>query len=370
MFRVGSLFAGIGGICLGFLDAHRQYQVVFANECDAQACRTYRHNFAHPLIEGDIADVLYPERAGHERDGYAQRRMQLFAAPIDVLTAGFPCQPFSIAGARRGFDDDRGNVFWHIVTVLLEHATCHGQLPRVVFLENVKNLATHDRGQTWTTIKNALEQLGYTVHARVLNTMYYSDLPQNRERMYIVCFRDKDDAAHFVWPQPLPVKTAQQRQEDIARIVDVAHIVHEKYYYTPEKHPHYFVPFHKDTPMHTPRVHLGEQVTEMHQFYQVRRGMYVRKNKRNVCPTLTANMGTGGHNVPIVRTLHGIRKLTPEETLMIQGFPIGERYFLPTTRGKPLANNAVYKQAGNAVSVPVVSRLASAIWDACTRATP
>ncbi|MBU6146534.1 MAG: DNA cytosine methyltransferase, partial [Paenibacillaceae bacterium] len=186
----------------------------------------------------------------------------------------------------------------------------------------------------------------------------------------IVCFRDKDDAAHFVWPQPLPVKTAQQRQEDIARIVDVAHIVHEKYYYTPEKHPHYFVPFHKDTPMHTPRVHLGEQVTEMNQFYQVRRGMYVRKNKRNVCPTLTANMGTGGHNVPIVRTLHGIRKLTPEETLMIQGFPIGERYFLPTTRGKPLANNAVYKQAGNAVSVPVVSRLASAIWDACTRATP
>ena len=112
----------------------------------------------------------------------------------------------------------------------------------------------------------------------------------------------------------------------------------------------------------TERVNLEEQINEMYQFYQVRRGMYVRRNMSGVCPTLTANMGTGGYNVPLIRVNDGIRKITPEEAFKLQGFPIGNGYRLPHLyKNKPFADSHLYKQAGNAVSVPVIKFLAEQI---------
>lgn len=110
------------------------------------------------------------------------------------------------------------------------------------------------------------------------------------------------------------------------------------------------------------RINLDEQITEFYQFYQVRRGMYVRKNQSNVCPTLTANMGTGGHNVPLIRDNYGIRKLTPAETLRLQGFPVGEGYKMPEMyNGRKYSDSYLYKQAGNALSVPVIKLIATEI---------
>ena len=110
------------------------------------------------------------------------------------------------------------------------------------------------------------------------------------------------------------------------------------------------------------RINLEESIDEMYQFYQLRRGMYVRKNMSDVCPTLTANMGTGGHNVPLVKTPNGIRKLTPAEAFKLQGFPVGDGYKLPIEyKGRPYADSHLYKQAGNAVSVPVIKLIAEEI---------
>lgn len=136
---VGSLFSGVGGICLGFQQAG--FELAWANEIDEHSCATYRENFNHNLIEGDINEVELPKEK------------------IDVLTAGFPCQPFSIAGERKGFNDVRGNIFWSIINYIksLEY------FPRVLFLENVKNIKSHDNGNTFRTIKEEVEKLGYII---------------------------------------------------------------------------------------------------------------------------------------------------------------------------------------------------------------
>ena len=106
------------------------------------------------------------------------------------------------------------------------------------------------------------------------------------------------------------------------------------------------------------RINLDEQINEMYQFYQLRRGMYVRKNMSNVCPTLTANMGTGGHNVPLIKVNDGIRKLTPKEAFKLQGFPIDDGYKLPKIfENRKYPDSQLYKQAGNAVSVPIIKFL-------------
>ena len=137
----------------------------------------------------------------------------------------------------------------------------------------------------------------------------------------------------------------------------------EKYYYTKEKYPKYFM---SDDDFKLSgrdiKINLDEQIDEFYEFYQCRRGMYVRKNKSGVCPTLTANMGTGGHNVPLIKVKDGIRKLTPKETFKLQGFPVDDGYKLPTKiNGKNYPDSQLYKQAGNAVSVPVITLLANEI---------
>jgi DNA (cytosine-5)-methyltransferase 1 len=304
---MAGLFAGVGGIELGFKQAG--FLPVLANEIDKHAGVTYSLNHNHPLILRDIHDLQTQE-----------------IPKINLLTGGFPCQAFSVAGYRKGFKDPRGNVFWEIVRILDE------KKPSVVFLENVKNLKGHDGGKTFKVVVEALESLGYHVTYKVMNAAEYSRIPQNRERIYIVGFRKKKDYSNFEFP------TALNSTLDLAEFIDFDVKVDDNFYY-------------KDKYMSKA---LEKSITSQDTVYQWRR-QYVRENKSGLCPTLTANMGTGGHNVPLVLTSYGIRKLTPRECFNLMGFP--KTFKLPAD----LANSHLYKQAGNAVVVPVIKRIANQI---------
>ena len=378
-FKVGSLFAGVGGICLGFQNAknkNAKYKLLWANEIDEYACETYRTNFKHTLLEGDIKKILHPEyinnKDGEEYKKYIELHNKLLAEPVDVLNGGFPCQAFSIAGEQKGFEDERGNLFLNIID-LIEQLGKKFYKPRILFLENVKNLKSHDKGRTYEVIKSKLQESGYTIFEKVLNTMEYSNLPQNRERIYIIGFLNKADSEKFELFNDNNIDKYKKNISKKERIDMIKEIIdydlkkegNEKYYYTKEKYPKYFMneEEYKDSDK-TTRINLSEQIDELYEFYQCRRGMYVRKNKSGVCPTLTANMGTGGHNVPLIKVSDGIRKLTPKETYKLQGFPVDNGYLLPKTyKGKPYPDSQLYKQAGNAVSVPIIQLLASELLD-------
>lgn len=307
---MAGLFAGVGGIELGFKQAG--YLPVLANEIDKNAGITYALNHHHPLVLKDIHELETRE-----------------IPKINVLTGGFPCQAFSVAGYRKGFKDPRGNVFWEIVRILDE------KKPSVVFLENVKNLRGHDGGKTFKVVVDALEALGYSVTFKVMNAAEYSKVPQNRERIYIVGFRKKKDFLNFEFPEALNAPL------DLSDFIDFEAKVDDNFYYA-------------DKYMSKA---LEKSITSQDTVYQWRR-QYVRENKSGLCPTLTANMGTGGHNVPLVLTKHGIRKLTPRECFNLMGFP--KTFKLPAN----LANSHLYKQAGNAVVVPVIKRIATQILKA------
>lgn len=372
-YKVGSLFAGIGGICRGIesaKDGNDGFELIWANEIDEYASETYRINHNHTLLEGDINLVLDPTQAKENEEYYRKLNNRMLSEGIDILNGGFPCQAFSIAGYQKGFEDERGNLFLSIINTVKQIGERYGK-PRVLFLENVKNLQSHDKGNTYKVIKGAIEHEGYIVKSAVLNTMHYSDLPQNRERIYIICFRDKKDADKFTMFDHLvdfkKTFTKKQREDQIKSIIDYSKKAPEKYYYTKEKYPHYFLSEEEYNSLELgikrdERINIAEQIIEKYQFYQLRRGMYVRKNQSNVCPTLTANMGTGGHNVPLILDDYGIRKLTPAETLKLQGFPVGDGFDLPKEyKGKRYSDSYLYKQAGNAVSVPVIRLIASEI---------
>ena len=376
-YTVGSLFAGVGGICLGFQNAKTKnacYKLLWANEIDAYACATYRKNFKHKLLQGDIKLVLHPELSVHdiEKCYYEKLHEIILKEPVDILNGGFPCQAFSIAGEQKGFNDERGNLFLNIID-LIEMLGKKFYKPRVLFLENVKNLQSHDNGRTYKVIKEKLEACGYKIFEKVLNTMDYSDLPQNRERIYIIGLSNEKDIKLFnifdedVLADLRKNKNSEEKVSEIKKVInyDLTKNDAEKYYYTKKKYPSYFVSIDefKNSDKEN-RINLDEQISEKYQFYQCRRGMYVRKNKSGVCPTLTANMGTGGHNVPLIKVKDGIRKLTPTETFKLQGFPVGNGYELPEEfNGKKYPDSQLYKQAGNAVSVPVITILAEKILE-------
>lgn len=178
---VASLFAGIGGIELGFAQAG--FQILWAIEKDHKCCLTYRHNHKEiPLIEADICNV----------DPHS-------LSTVDVIAAGFPCQPFSIAGRQRGFCDNRGNLFYEVIRFV------QAIQPRVVFLENVQNLQEHDNGRTFITIHNALVESGYYIRYRVMRASEYGNVPQIRDRIYIVAFKDIADCDVFKFPDTIPL---------------------------------------------------------------------------------------------------------------------------------------------------------------------
>lgn len=316
VFKTIDLFAGVGGIRLGFEKAKNskaKFKTVFSNDFEAKCKNTFDLNFSEPkLTVGDIREIASSE-----------------IPHFDFLLAGFPCQAFSIAGYRQGFDDEkgRGNLFFDVHRIIKERN------PKGFLLENVKNLVSHDKGKTFSIIKQSLEELGYHLKYKVLNSKDYGNLPQNRERIYVVGFKNAKHWLRFQFPKQVSLTYSfRDLLED-----DVDDI----YYYN-------------DKPLY-PRI--KDHIISKSSVYQWRR-KYVRENKSGVCPTLTANMGTGGHNVPIIKVKKGIRKLTPRECFMLQGF--GKSFKIPTD----ISNSALYMQAGNSVTVPVIKRIANSILDA------
>lgn len=312
-YTVASFFGGVGGIDLGFEQTER-FETTYINEFDKNAQETISINFPQVKLDRrdihDVKDIEVPS--------------------TDVIVGGFPCQAFSIAGYRKGFEDDRGDLFFELLRIIKHH------MPKAIFIENVKNMVTHDDGNTFKVIREALTLNGYYIKWKVINAKDYGNIPQNRERIYIVGFKDKNAFESFNFPDSIELTNK------LDSVINFKEEVEERYYYT-EKSCSFFDK-------------LKDVIISQNSVYQWRR-QYVRENKSGVVPTLTANMGTGGHNVPLILSDTGIRKLTPRETFNVQGFP--KDFKLPE-----ISNGQLYKQAGNSVVVPVIKRIAQNISDA------
>ena len=301
------LFCGTGAFSYAFHQT-KKVNTIFANDMLDSSEEIFNLNNDIKLTKQSLIDI-------YDND----------IPKSDILTAGFPCQPFSIAGMQKGFDDDRSNVFWKILSIIKNNN------PKIVILENVKNLQSHDNGNTFKIIIENLEKLDYYVKYSVLNTSKITGIPQNRERIYIICFKDKNmfDNFHFDFPE-IELKSITTFLEKN---------IPDKYYYN------------NSTVIYNELQKNVVKHISTNTIYQYRR-YYVRENKNNVCPTLTANMGGGGHNVPIILDDKGIRKLTPRECFNLQGFP--NEYKLPS-----ISTNKLYSLSGNAVSIPVVALIAN-----------
>jgi DNA (cytosine-5)-methyltransferase 1 len=320
MLTVGSLFAGIGGFCNAF--SSEGFKVVWANELDSFAADTYRANHSTVnLYEKSIAQLSVL----HD---------QLKA--VDVITAGFPCQPFSIAGSKKGFDDPRGKVFFEIIRLLKEFGE---KRPKIIVLENVPGLLFHDKGATFSKITNSLQAAGYWFLPpscySILNTMTLTGIPQARDRLFMIALSwDYFDSFVFKFPTTQNIEPRAVRE-----FLDLNKKQDDSLYFDPESR--WGKLFEESMKEGNPD-----------SVYQLRR-YYVRENKSNAVFTLTANMGDGGHNVPTIRDEWGIRKFTPDECLRLQGFD-SNSFIFPTE----MSRTQRYRQIGNAVSVPVVRLIA------------
>tara|TARA_Y100000780_G_scaffold232569_1_gene266685 strand:+ start:30896 stop:31843 length:948 start_codon:yes stop_codon:yes gene_type:complete len=303
------LFAGTGGFTEALSSAN--FECVYTNDMIKESKEIYGLN--HPNDYYELKDI---------------NTVDIKAIPkFDMICGGFPCQPFSIAGKRKGFNDERSNVFWTLLKIIKYHK------PKIILFENVKNMKTHDKGNTYKIIKNNLEKLGYHIKEQILDTSKLTGIPHHRERIYIIGFIDKEKYNNFNFDFP------NKKNKDISKFLDDK--IDSIFYYN-DKSKIYSK--------------LKESVTKSifeNVVYQYRR-YYVRENKSSICPTLTANMGTGGHNVPIILDENGIRKLTPRECFNLQGFR--KTYKLPK-----VSNSKLYKLAGNAISVPIVKLIGNNI---------
>ena len=305
-YSVISLFSGVGGLDLGF--EQTGFKIIWANEIDKNTSITYKNNFDNILINKDIRKI---------KNNNIPR--------ANILIAGFPCQPFSIAGYRRGFNDKRGNLFWEIIRIIKKSS------PKIVMLENVKNLKNHNNGRTFKTIVNSLEKAGYNIIHKIISSKDFS-VPQNRERIFIIGFKYKKHLKIFEWPKK------EKNKVKINDVLEKNNKINEIYSYNNSK----WFPL------------LNEKSKD--RVLQIRR-LYVRENKNDVFPTLTANMGMGGHNVPIIwdKKHKLFRKITVREAFNIQGFP--KSFKLPQN----VSNSNLYKQSGNAVTVTIANNIARKI---------
>ena len=329
-YNVGSLFAGVGGICQAFKDI--SCNVLWANENDKNSCKTYKLNHLDTkLIETDVKELTAND-----------------VESVDILTAGFPCQPFSQAGHGRGFDDDRGKLFFDLIRLLKELK------PKAYLLENVKTLATHNDGKSFETVKDEIISAGYSFIPFVLKAHKYTEIPQGRERIYIVGFRNESE---YFYNKPVKVNSqmnfgntpcsasfkipaaSEIERKSVRDFLEDSTVLPGDYYTKPDSTIHQTV---------------RKDVVDENKVYQFRR-WYIRENKSNVCPTLTANMGSGGHNIPIILDGETPRRLTPKECFNLQGFP--ENFQLPDD----VPRGQLYKQSGNTVVVPMIRRIAEEI---------
>lgn len=298
MLKVIDLFAGIGGIRLGFEQAFNGVQCVFTSEINKYSIQTYVNNFDDINIYGDITKIDCKDIPDH-----------------DVLLAGFPCQPFSQAGLKKGFSDTRGTMFFEIEKILLS------KKPKAFFLENVKQLKNHDNGKTLDIMLQHLKKAGYTVHYKILAAKDFG-VPQNRERIYIVGFLDR--AINFKFPEPFGTQTR------VGQILEKR--VNQKYT-------------------------ISDKLWAGHQ----RRKIENKKNGKGFgyslfnqdspyTNTISARYYKDGSEILIEQQGKNPRKLTPREAARLQGFP--DTYLIPVSDAQ------AYRQFGNSVCVPVIRAIA------------
>lgn len=320
------LFAGIGGIRMGFDRAFgKNIETTFVCEWDEPAQKTYKANFKDKFdIAGDITQV------DEKKD----------IKPFDICLAGFPCQAFSMAGKHGGFNDNykgrcRGTLFQDVVRICEEHK------PKIIFCENVKGLTIHDHGNTFKVIKGAFEELGYKVFTQILNSKNFG-VPQNRERIYLVCFRNDIAPESFSFPK------GSEQTPCIRDILDTAPVP-PKYYLS-------------DVYVETLKRHKARHEAAGHGFG------YVIRSLDGISGTIVCGgMGREGNLIiddrphSMIPTTHikgkinsdNIRKMTPREWARLQGFP--EDFVLP------LSDVHLYKQFGNSVTVNVIEAIAKEI---------
>jgi DNA (cytosine-5)-methyltransferase 1 len=296
-FTFIDLFAGIGGIRLPFDELGAR--CVFSSEWDKHAQKTYAANYGH-VPHGDITQVK-------EQD----------IPPFDILLAGFPCQPFSNAGHRQGFEDTRGTLFFDICRIVDYHK------PAVLFLENVKGFRNHNKGKTFSVVQEMLQQLGYTVYHQVLNAKGFG-VPQNRERIYIIAFKEK---VPFFFPEPL------EKTVSVGDILETE--VSDKYTLSE-------------------RLWAGHQRRKQEHLNKGNGfGYSLFTDKSPYTSTISARYYKDGSEILIAQKDKNPRMLTPREAARLQGFP--DSYVIP------VSDTQAYKQFGNSVAVPVIRAIAQEI---------
>jgi len=305
------LFAGTGAFT--HVLNNNGFECVFANDKEPSSKKIYEANFPdHNYVLGDIINIDPESIPSH-----------------DILCGGFPCQPFSIAGKKKGFNDPRSNTFWKILEIIQYHK------PNIIILENVKNLKTHDSGNTFNIISDSLKNEGYYLKTNIIDTFEYSNIPHHRERVYILGFLDYEMYENFNLINPV--------MDNLPILYFLEDNIPDKYYYSNR-----YVIYDKVVEGVTKHINTNT-------LYQYRR-YYVRENMSGKCPTLTANMGSGGHNVPLLLDDKGIRKLIPRECFNLQGFP--STYILPK-----ISDSKLYKLVGNSISIPIVDYLIKKIFN-------
>jgi DNA (cytosine-5)-methyltransferase 1 len=298
--KVVSLFCGIGGFDKGFSDAG--FEIKWANDIDKYAVQTYRANWNNKIVCDDIYNIPINE-----------------IPDFDVLVGGFPCQPFSLMGGQKGFDDTRGTVFFRIAEIIKEKSA-KGKKPKAIILENVRNLYTHNNGKTFAKIKHVLEKkLKYKVFSDILNTADYG-IPQTRNRTYIVCFSNPN--AEFTWPSKINLKTTLQ---DL-----LEENVEEKYYLSDRIIP---TILSNGSGKYSARSEIDLKIA------------------RPLCATM-AKMHRACQDNYVTQS-GKIRKLTPRECARLQGF--SDDFIIP------VSNAQAYKQFGNAVTINVTHAIAKEV---------
>ena len=311
--RVAEFFAGVGGFRAAFQHLP-SFKFVFANDLDRTCKVTYDANFSEPsMTVKDIHDIV-PEEL----------------PDFDMMVGGFPCQSFSSIGKRKGVTEVRGRLFYELLRII------DAKKPKVLLFENVKNLVFMDKGIIFRSMVQELKTRGFHVHFQVMDTCVHSNVPQHRERVFIVAYRN-DREKCFKFPAaipggPNPVADFLENPADIPPL----------FIYTPEKNP-------KSYDM------MKEAMTVPYHFYALWSCTQLRRKRLECCPTLLAGMNRGGHSIPILNDGVHLRALMPRECFNLQGFP--KTFVLPAK----LSRSGAYKQAGNAVTVAVVHRIADAI---------
>ncbi|MGN0572656.1 MAG: DNA cytosine methyltransferase, partial [Acutalibacteraceae bacterium] len=276
-------------------------------------CKTYRHNFPDTkLIEGDIRKLNAKS-----------------LEKVDVLTAGFPCQSFSVCGKQKGFNDSRGNLFFEIMRIADELQ------PPVIFLENVANLTEHDNGKTFNVIHKELADRDYFIRYLIADACDYG-IPQHRTRTYIVAFKSKEACDKFKFPEK------RKLEKRIFDIIDKIQKPDDKYYLSVDSDEY---------------KKLNAAMKDSEQIYRFS-DYGIQASKDGISFTLKANMGTWKNRVPFIKNIYGIRKITPDECLLLQGFPDCFSF-------SDIPLNSKYKQSGNTVCVPVICETAKMIKECC-----